>query len=81
MLTYGTLRALHGNGYAGAEKKVGSAFFLKLVRSLVFCDPACAENRVRWQKKSILELITSLSKVRVRVFERRPSPDHAIDLT
>ena len=26
---------------------VGSAFFPKLVRPLVFSDPACAENRVR----------------------------------
>ena len=29
------------------EKMVGSAVFLKLVRSLVFSDPACGENRVR----------------------------------
>ena len=28
------------------KKLVGSAFFLKLVRPLVFSDPACAENRV-----------------------------------
>ena len=32
-------------------------------------------------KKSFFEVITSLSKVRVQVFERRPSADeHAIDL-
>ena len=28
------------------EKSVGSTFFLKLVRPLVFRDPASAENRV-----------------------------------
>ena len=28
------------------KKMVGSAFFLKLVRPLVFSDPASAENRV-----------------------------------
>ena len=28
------------------KKIVGSALFLKLVRPLVFSDPACAENRV-----------------------------------
>ena len=28
------------------KKSVGSAFFLKLVRPLVFRDPASAENRV-----------------------------------
>ena len=28
------------------KKLVGSAVFLKLVRPLVFSDPACAENRV-----------------------------------
>ena len=28
------------------KKSVGSAFFLKLVRPLVFSDPAFAENRV-----------------------------------
>ena len=28
------------------KKLVGSAFFLKLVRPLVFSDPASAENRV-----------------------------------
>ena len=46
MLIYGTLRPLHGKGYPGAKKMVGSAVFLKLVRPLVFSDPACAENRV-----------------------------------
>ena len=29
------------------KKSVGSAFFLKLVRPLVFRDPASAENRVQ----------------------------------
>ena len=29
------------------KKLVLSAVFLKLVRPLVFSDPACAENRVR----------------------------------
>ena len=28
------------------KKLVGSAVFLKLIRPLVFRDPACAENRV-----------------------------------
>ena len=28
------------------KKSVGSSFFLKLVRPLVFSDPASAENRV-----------------------------------
>ena len=32
------------------KKSVGSAFFLKLVRPLVFRDPASAENRV-WEQK------------------------------
>ena len=41
-----TLRPLHGNGYPGEGKLVASAVFLKLVRPLVFSDPACAENRV-----------------------------------
>ena len=37
-------------------------------------------GRYVWQKK-FFEVITSLSKVRVRVFERKPSADeHAIDL-
>ena len=33
-------------GFPCTEKLVGSADFLKLVRPLVFSDPACAENRV-----------------------------------
>ena len=46
LLLFRTLRPLHGKGYPVAEKLVGSAVFLKLVRPLVFSDPACAENRV-----------------------------------
>ena len=35
------------------KKSVGSAFFLKLVRPLVFRDPASAENRVIYSGKLV----------------------------
>ena len=38
------------------KKLVGSAFFLKLVRPLVFSDPADAENRVGKKKKNQFSL-------------------------
>ena len=37
------------------KKLVGSAVFLKLVRPLVFSDPACAENCVPRKNDSICQ--------------------------
>ena len=39
------------------KKLVGSAVFLKLVRPLVFSDPACAENRVQNGRHSVTCLV------------------------
>ena len=38
------------------KKSVGSAFFLKLVRPLVFRDPASAENRVEYARGNFINL-------------------------
>ena len=42
------------------KKSVGSAFFLKLVRPLVFRDPASAENRVEKAKAIVQKMKYSI---------------------
>ena len=42
------------------KKMVGSSVFLKLVRPLVFSDPACAGKRVKMVHLRGIKLITSL---------------------
>ena len=43
-----------GNVTRVRKKMIGSAVFLKLVRPIIFCDPACAENRVPMGSNSLL---------------------------
>ena len=43
------------------KKLVGSAVFFKLVRPLVFSDPACAENRVKVTTVRVIKCFSSES--------------------